>query len=112
MTEYYIYEREMYGDDYRCTEGGLGSTIPVIIEADSKEEAKSKYLKKMGWENDEDEWKFYAVTVASTMRFVCEDCGKPFGYPKIIKESRGEYWGIPCTEDVGVCPHCGSGQFF
>lgn len=101
--KYYIYQREMGGDDYRIT----------TYDAETKEQARNAYLKDNGMtEDDEDAWLFYAVSVKSEERFKCEDCGKLFGYPKIIKESRGEYWGIPCQEDVGVCPHCGSGFFY
>lgn len=42
---------------------------------------------------------------------VCQDCGCLFDSPKIIKESRGEFWGMPCYEDVSVCPSCGSDDF-
>lgn len=43
--------------------------------------------------------------------FKCEDCGKTFDWPNKVAESRGEYWGIPCTEDVYYCPYCGSPYF-
>ena len=112
--KWYIYEEAMYGDDYRCTEtNSFDCFKPFITEAETKEEAKSNFLKAWGMaEDDEDAWRYYAVSVKSTMRFKCEDCGKHFGYPKIVKESRGEYWGIPCQEDVSVCPHCGSVFFY
>lgn len=29
---------------------------------------------------------------------------------KIIKESRGEYWGVPCFENWAVCPVCGNDE--
>lgn len=27
---------------------------------------------------------------------------------KWIEESRGEFWGVPCTERIPVCPICGT----
>lgn len=110
MTDYYIYEQEMAGNDFKFTKS-LTNFEPVIYTAETKQEAERMFIKEYGI-NEDDASLYYAVSVASTMRFVCEDCGRPFGHPKIIKESRGEYWGIPCFEDVGVCPHCGSGDFF
>lgn len=41
------------------------------------------------------------------MRFKCWDCGKYFNEYNISHEDRGEFWGIPCFEDVPVCPYCG-----
>ena len=107
--KYYIYQREMGGDDYRLTNNYRDLT-PIIIEAETKEEAEKIYLKDNEID-DEDAWLFYAVDVKSEEKFKCEECGKLFGYPKIVKESRGEYWGIPCHEDVAYCPHCGGWDF-
>lgn len=41
----------------------------------------------------------------------CEDCGALFYEPKAVQESRGEYWGVPCSETVYYCPCCGSECF-
>ena len=38
--------------------------------------------------------------------FKCTACGELFETPKMISESRGEFWGIPCCEDVPVSPCC------
>ena len=43
--------------------------------------------------------------------FKCRDCKCEFEYPHIEHESRGEFWGAPCWEDVGYCPSCGSEDF-
>ena len=40
--------------------------------------------------------------------YVCADCGHIFREPKLIQESRGEFWGFPCSESVPVCPKCKS----
>lgn len=37
----------------------------------------------------------------------CDNCGKIFEEPKIVQESRGEYFGRPAYEDWAVCPFCG-----
>lgn len=39
--------------------------------------------------------------------FKCFGCGKTFDEPKAVEENRGEFWGIPCTETMYYCPHCG-----
>lgn len=39
-------------------------------------------------------------------RFICLDCGKTFDSPKVVEESRGEFWGAPCWETVAYCPYC------
>ena len=44
--------------------------------------------------------------------FRCGDCENEFNEPKIIRESRGEFWGMPAYEDIGVCPYCGSDFIF
>lgn len=41
-------------------------------------------------------------------RYVCYDCGEEFDYPRIVSESRGEFWGMPAFEEMGYCPYCGS----
>lgn len=40
---------------------------------------------------------------------ICDDCGKIVGPEEvaIVSESRGEFWGLPCFENMRVCPHCG-----
>ena len=40
--------------------------------------------------------------------FKCGDCGKTFNEPDLVRESRGEFWGMPAYEDMYYCPHCGS----
>lgn len=39
-------------------------------------------------------------------RFRCEECGAIFDWPKAVEESRGEFWGIPCSETVYYSPCC------
>lgn len=39
--------------------------------------------------------------------FKCIDCGREFDTPTVVKEDRGECWGIPAYENVCVCPFCG-----
>lgn len=38
----------------------------------------------------------------------CDECGHIFeeGEEATWKESRGEYWGRPCEEEMSVCPVC------
>ena len=40
--------------------------------------------------------------------FVCLECGHLFEEDDVAvwEESRGEYWGTPCYEEVTGCPHC------
>lgn len=38
--------------------------------------------------------------------FKCNCCGELFEEPKMIAESRGEYWGMPCYEKIAVSPCC------
>ena len=38
--------------------------------------------------------------------FKCMACDNLFETPKMIPESRGEFWGAPCYEDVPVSPCC------
>lgn len=42
------------------------------------------------------------------MKYRCCNCGKIFDESDIlrIEESRGEYWGIPCTETMYYSPCC------
>ena len=42
--------------------------------------------------------------------FKCE-CGAIFEEPKLVRESRGEFWGVPCWEDMYYCPYCGDSCF-
>lgn len=41
--------------------------------------------------------------------YKCIDCETIFEEPDTWQESRGEYWGFPCTETVSGCPECRSG---
>lgn len=77
-----------------------------IIEADSKEEAKQIYLEQNSITEDAE--LFYA---SRADRFYCHECEKHFDYPHMVVESRGEYWGMPCSETVGYCPLCGGWDF-
>lgn len=43
--------------------------------------------------------------------FVCNHCKQMFETPKTIQESRGEFWGFPCTEKIPVCPFCERDDF-
>ena len=92
-----IYRQEMYGLDYVVTQ----------VEAETKEDALSKYLKDNQIAED-DEWLFYATNAE---RFICHSCGKHFDYPDSQDECLGEWWGIPYHETTHGCPHCGSGEF-
>lgn len=38
--------------------------------------------------------------------FKCCECGCIFEEPKSWQESRGEFWGIPCSETMYGCPNC------
>lgn len=42
------------------------------------------------------------------MPYKCFDCGHIFedGEEARWEESRGEYWGVPCSETVTGCPLC------
>ena len=48
-----------------------------------------------------------ATIRCANAKFHCLECGELFGTPHIVRESRGEFWGAPCYEDVGCCPYCG-----
>lgn len=41
-------------------------------------------------------------------KFICLECGHIFDECDIFtwKEDRGEYWGMPCYEEVNGCPQC------
>ena len=45
--------------------------------------------------------------------FKCNDCGNTFhDYEiKTIYEDRGEFWGAPAYEPIGLCPYCNSDDF-
>lgn len=43
--------------------------------------------------------------------FYCPSCGKTFEYPKVVKEYRGEFWGMPAYEDMYYCPECGDDDY-
>lgn len=38
--------------------------------------------------------------------YICEECGKKFFKPFVWEESRGEFWGEPCSEKMSGCPYC------
>lgn len=40
--------------------------------------------------------------------FKCENCGRIFTEDEIkfVEESRGEFWGVPCTETMSYSPCC------
>ena len=40
--------------------------------------------------------------------YKCYDCGHIFSEDEVVhwKESRGEYFGFPCSEDMTGCPNC------
>ena len=40
--------------------------------------------------------------------YKCVDCGLVFeeGEEAVWEESRGEYWGFPCSETLTGCPKC------
>ena len=40
--------------------------------------------------------------------YICCDCGRDFDYPLIIREHRGECWGMPAFEEIELCPYCES----
>lgn len=44
------------------------------------------------------------------IRYKCNDCEREFDEDEIAhwKESRGEFWGMPCYEEMCGCPFCHS----
>ena len=38
--------------------------------------------------------------------YKCEACGGLFEHPKMIAESRGEFWGFPAYEEIPYSPCC------
>lgn len=40
--------------------------------------------------------------------YKCCECEREFDEPEKYSEPRGEYWGVPCWEDIWGCPYCGS----
>ncbi len=46
--------------------------------------------------------------------YQCERCGSKFETPVLEKEreDRGEFWGVPCFEEVvyAFCPDCGADE--
>ena len=38
--------------------------------------------------------------------FRCNSCGCEFEELAYWEESRGEYWGVPCSERMCGCPNC------
>lgn len=44
------------------------------------------------------------------MKYKCYDCGKVFDEEDAgtYYESRGEFWGAPCSERMSCCPFCRS----
>lgn len=45
------------------------------------------------------------------MKWICHDCGEIFDEPQVVNESRGEFWGSPCWEEMHYCPCCGSDDY-
>ena len=43
--------------------------------------------------------------------FKCYICGCTFDEPNAVEESRGEFWGIPCTETMYYSPCCNDTAF-
>lgn len=41
--------------------------------------------------------------------FKCCECGEVFEEAFFWNESRGEYWGFPCSEQMSGCPSCKGG---
>ena len=41
--------------------------------------------------------------------FKCTECEAIFEEPATWEESRGEFWGFPCTETMVGCPECRGG---
>lgn len=41
---------------------------------------------------------------------ICNDCNRTFAEEELAtwEESRGEFWGMPCSETMQGCPFCHS----
>jgi hypothetical protein len=41
-------------------------------------------------------------------KLICVDCGAILDEDDLVpvRESRGEFWGMPCSEELGGCPKC------
>lgn len=37
----------------------------------------------------------------------CDNCGSIFEEPDTKQDYRGEFWGVPAYETIGICPFCG-----
>jgi hypothetical protein len=46
-------------------------------------------------------------------KFICSECGEIFNENEFAtwSESRGEYWGAPCSEEMSGCPYCHSDAY-
>lgn len=42
----------------------------------------------------------------SRPKYICLECGCEFDVPARWEESRGEFWGVPCSETMYGCPDC------
>jgi hypothetical protein len=44
------------------------------------------------------------------MRYRCANCGAELEEDEVktIEDPRGEFWGMPCSETIYVCPVCGT----
>lgn len=44
------------------------------------------------------------------MRYRCDNCGAELEEDEVkaIEDPRGEFWGMPCSETIYVCPVCGT----
>lgn len=43
--------------------------------------------------------------------FKCFLCNRTFDSPIAVEESRGEFWGIPCSETMYYSPCCNDSAF-
>ena len=43
--------------------------------------------------------------------FKCNECGAIFEETATWNESRGEFWGMPCSETMHGCPECFSTDY-
>ena len=97
MGKFNIYKIDMY-DDYKVGE----------VEAGTDDEAIKGYLASNGITDEEEASRYFPVNAE---RFYCHECNKHFDFPKMVSESRGEFWGMACSETVAYCPHCGGWEF-